>query len=76
MLLPSQRQLLRFLRCSTPGGAAPQNRLTGDPPALEITAGKTYQFEFLQFIPHGGHIAGSYSVLTDDAILLVQGEPG
>lgn len=71
----ARTSFLRFLRCSAPGGGSPQNRLTGDPPALEITAGKTYQFEFLQFIPHGGAVAGSFSVLTDDGILVVQGEP-
>jgi hypothetical protein len=71
----ARTSFLRFLRCSAPGGGSSQNRLTGDPPALEITAGKTYQVEFLQFIPHGGPVAGSFSVLTDDGILLVQGEP-
>jgi hypothetical protein len=66
---------LRFLRCARLGGAQCQNHLAGDPPALELTAGNTYQFEFLQFVPHGGPIAGGFSVLTDDSILLVQGEP-
>jgi hypothetical protein len=66
---------LRFLRCSPLGGDSSQDRLTGDPPALEFTAGTTYQFELLQFVPHGGPIAGGFSVLADDSILLVQGEP-
>jgi hypothetical protein len=66
---------LRFLRCSQVGGHSSQDRLTGDPPALELTAGNTYQLELLQFVPHGGPVEGGFSVLADDSIVLVQGEP-
>lgn len=71
----AKTSFLRFLRSSTVGGGSYQDQLTGNPPALELRAGKTYQFEFLQFVPHGGPIAGGFSVVTDDSVLLVQGEP-
>ncbi len=74
----NKTRFIRFLRLAESGknDASAQTRLSGDPPCLEVTAGRTYEIEIFSFQPHGVDTPEPFVVSADGVAIQLIGQAG